>query len=251
MKYKALFLDVDSTTVVHGEDNLPSDRVTQAILACRKKGVFVSLATSRTFSTVYRVIEHLGLDGYHVISSGSQLYDATLKKIIVEKSIPESSIQLIFAAAQKYNAHVKFFDGVKDSHFDGIHIPKKIVDAYFPEIEPQTLEKIHNDLESVQGIALHRMDAWNSNFECLDITHIEASKFHGVVEVLKRLCIDMQDVIGIGDGYNDFSLFKACGLKVAMGNAVPELKAIADFVAPTVEEDGVAVVIEKFRLNRQ
>ena len=249
MKYKALFLDVDGTTVVHGEDNLPSDRVTQAIFACLKSGVFVSLATSRTFSSVHRVIEHLLLDGCHVISSGSQLYDGTLKKIIVEKSIPEPSIQLIFAAAQKYNAHVKFFDGVKDSHFDGIHIPKKVVGAYFPQIEPQTLEKIHNDLESVDGIALHRMDAWNSNFECLDVTHKEASKFHGVAEVLKRLCIDMQDVIGIGDGYNDFSLFKACGLKVAMGNAVPELKAIADFVAPSVEEDGVAIVIEKFILS--
>lgn len=249
MKYKALFLDVDGTTVVHGEYNLPSDRVTQAIFACRKEGVFVSLATSRTFFSVHRVIEHLLLDGYHVISSGLQLYDATKQKIIVEKSIPEPSIRFIFAAAKKYNAHVKFFDGVKDSHFDGIHIPKKVVGAYFPQIEPQTLEKIHNELGSVAGIALHRMDAWNSNFECLDITHIEASKFHGVVEVLKRFHIDKKDVIGIGDGYNDFSLFKACGLKVAMGNAVPQLKAIADFVAPTVEEDGVAVVIEKFILS--
>ena len=41
----------------------------------------------------------------------------------------------------------------------------------------------------------------------------------------------------------------ACGLKIAMGNAVPELKAIADFIAPTVEEDGVATVIEKFVLQ--
>ncbi len=246
MKYKALFLDVDGTTVFHGEDNLPSDRVTQAISDCRKRGVFVSLATSRTFLSSQRVIEHLKLDGYHVLSSGSQLYDGSLKKIIVEKCIPTQSIQVIFAAAKKYNAHVKFFDGVKDSHFDGVHIPQKIVGAYFPQIEPQILEKIHHDLESVDGIALHRMDAWNSNYECLDITHKEASKLHGVVDVLKLLDIDMQDVIGIGDGYNDFPLLLACGLKIAMGNAVPELKAIADFVAPTVEEDGVATVIEKF-----
>ena len=52
----------------------------------------------------------------------------------------------------------------------------------------------------------------------------------------------------MGDGYNDFPLLMACGLKIAMGNAVPELKAIADFIAPSVEEDGVATVIEKFIL---
>lgn len=40
----------------------------------------------------------------------------------------------------------------------------------------------------------------------------------------------------------------ACGLKVAMGNAVKELKEIADFIAPTVEQDGLATVIEKFIL---
>jgi hypothetical protein len=41
----------------------------------------------------------------------------------------------------------------------------------------------------------------------------------------------------------------ACGLKVAMGNAVPELKAIADYIAPSVTDDGMATVIEKFILN--
>ena len=50
----------------------------------------------------------------------------------------------------------------------------------------------------------------------------------------------------VGDGYNDFPLLLAGGLKVAMGNAVSDLKKIADYIAPTVDEDGVATVIEKF-----
>lgn len=49
---------------------------------------------------------------------------------------------------------------------------------------------------------------------------------------------------------NDHSLLCAYRLKIAMGNAAPELKAIADFIAPSIEEDGVATVIEKFILNR-
>ena len=50
----------------------------------------------------------------------------------------------------------------------------------------------------------------------------------------------------MGDGYNDFSLLMACGLKVAMGNAVEELKSIADYIAPTVENDGLSNVIAKY-----
>ena len=61
------------------------------------------------------------------------------------------------------------------------------------------------------------MDAWNSNYECLDITHKEASKLHGVVDVLKLLDIDMQDVIGIGDGYNDFPLLFGMWVKDSDG----------------------------------
>ena len=140
MKYKALFLDVDGTTVAHGEGNLPTERVTRAIAMCRKNGVFVCLATSRPLSSVRRVIEHLDLAEYHVISSGAQIYDGTTKKIIVEKSIPKSCVMHIFDVAKKYNVHVKFFDGVTDSHFDGVHIPEKIVDAYFPELEPKILK---------------------------------------------------------------------------------------------------------------
>ena len=58
------------------------------------------------------------------------------------------------------------------------------------------------------------------------------------------------DTIGIGDGNNDKPWLLMCGLKVTMGNAVPELKAIADYIAPGVENDGVADVIEKFVLSK-
>jgi len=61
--------------------------------------------------------------------------------------------------------------------------------------------------------------------------------------------IKPQEIIGVGDGPNDYPLLMGSGFKVAMGNAVPELKEIADFIAPSVEEDGVATVIEKFVLQ--
>lgn len=248
MKYKALFLDVDGTTVIHGIDSLPSPRVTQAILACEQIGVSVSLATSRPPRTVQKILAHLSLTGYCVLSSGAQIYDPRTKKIIIEKLFPKSAMARVIGVANELKVKVSIYDGTKEFMYDGLHPPKKIVGMYFPELTPETLQTITRKLTGVSGISLHRMDAWNQKFEVLDIVNVHASKLHGIVEVAKLLGIETHEIIGIGDGYNDFPLLMACGLKIAMGNAVPELKAIADFIAPTVEEDGVATVIEKFIL---
>lgn len=249
MKYKALFLDVDGTSVVHGMNNIPSPRVTSAVAQCMKAGVSVSLATSRPLIGVQQVVEHLRLNGLCVISSGAQIYDPQKKKIIVEIQFPKSAMRRILDIAQEYKKKIMVFDGEKEISYDGIHTPRKVVGMWFPELEPAILVQIHDDLASVDGITAHRMESWTPGFECLDITQKDASKLHGIVEVAKRLDVHTDEIIGVGDGYNDFPLLMACGLKIAMGNAVPELKEIADFVAPSVDEDGVATVIEKFILN--
>lgn len=62
--------------------------------------------------------------------------------------------------------------------------------------------------------------------------------------------LNNSEIIGVGDGYNDLPMLKVCGLKIAMGNAVPELKLIANYIAPNVEKEGVINIIEKFILNK-
>jgi len=78
------------------------------------------------------------------------------------------------------------------------------------------------------------------------ITHKNASKQHAAEKLAQMLNVETSEVIGVGDARNDAPLLSACGLRVAMGNADNKLKKIADYVAPTVDEDGVAYVIEKF-----
>ena len=58
--------------------------------------------------------------------------------------------------------------------------------------------------------------------------------------------IETHEIISIGDSYNDFPLLMASGLRVAMGNAFSDLKEIAHYIAPSVQQDGVADVIQKF-----
>ena len=94
------------------------------------------------------------------------------------------------------------------------------------------------------------MASFQKDFMAIEVSNADATKLHGIVEVAELFGIQTHEMIGVGNGYNDFPLLMACGLKIAMGNAVPELKAIADFIAPSVEDDGVATVIEKFILNK-
>lgn len=60
---------------------------------------------------------------------------------------------------------------------------------------------------------------------------------------------DFKKLIGIGDSYNDLEYLKLCGLKVAMGNATPDIKKIADYIAPSYKDEGVAKTIEKYILS--
>ena len=96
------------------------------------------------------------------------------------------------------------------------------------------------------SISVFTVKSWTPGKIDVIVSHPKSTKQHGIFEVAKILNIETHDIIGVGDGYNDFPLLMACGLKVAMGNAVEDLKAIADYIAPSVEDDGVADVIEKF-----
>jgi Cof subfamily protein (haloacid dehalogenase superfamily) len=82
----------------------------------------------------------------------------------------------------------------------------------------------------------------------LDVTHPEANK-GGVVEFLsKRLHIASEEIATIGDMPNDVMMFEKSGLSIAMGNASPEVRAQANFVTLTNEDDGFAYAMDKFVL---
>ena len=64
----------------------------------------------------------------------------------------------------------------------------------------------------------------------------------------ERAGANAAQTIAAGDSYNDVPLFQASGHRIAMADAPEELKAMADFIAPSVDEDGLAVAIEDFAL---
>jgi hydroxymethylpyrimidine pyrophosphatase-like HAD family hydrolase len=82
----------------------------------------------------------------------------------------------------------------------------------------------------------------------IHVTHEHATKRYGVEQLTEMLSLPKEQVMAIGDGHNDMPLLEAAGLKVAMGNAPDEVKQLANYIAPTLADDGVAAAIEKFIL---
>jgi len=79
----------------------------------------------------------------------------------------------------------------------------------------------------------------------LHVINSGATKEQAIEELLKMLDVEKEDSIGIGDGHNDLHLFNAVDRKIAMGNAVDDLKNNADEVIGSVKEDGLANFFEK------
>jgi len=82
----------------------------------------------------------------------------------------------------------------------------------------------------------------------LEFVSPDATKGNAIAEIGKEYGIDKSKMIVIGDGYNDISMIEYAGLGVSVANAPDEIKAVSDYVTLSNNEDGVAVVIEKFVL---
>lgn len=83
----------------------------------------------------------------------------------------------------------------------------------------------------------------------VEVMKKNSSKRSGIEKISRELKINPNEIICIGDSGNDKQMIEYAGLGVAMGNAFPEIKEIADYVTYTNEQNGVAHVIDKFILN--
>lgn len=248
MKYKALFLDIDGTTVIHGIANLPSKRVTDAIKKATSR-LHVCLVTGRPLLYTKKIIDHLALKDLSVLSGGPILYDTVLKKVLHMDLFPHDVIPAVYTIVRKYKLKMMLEDEKSSHEFDGIYYPKNVISVYIKEISPDIVDTVFHEIEHIPTVIPHKVPDWDIKYMSIGVTSPEGTKLHGISRIAEILKLKTHELIGVGDSYNDFPLLMACGLKIAMENAVPELKAIADFIAPPVEEDGVATVIEKFILH--
>lgn len=248
MNYQALICDVDGTLIENKRDGRPSVLVKQAISQIRNK-VYFGVATGRPFLFASHIIEELDCTGPCILGNGVQIYDPVAKEVVVEHLLPEDNLTQIYQAVKDLDVVCTVQERENRVPFTKDYNPNKPLYIFVPIFPEEKTEVFLSAMDTNPNIVVHKMVAWEPGKTEYLITNPAATKQHGILEVARLLGISTKEIIGVGDGPNDFPLLMACGLKVAMGNAVDDLKAIADYVAPTVEEDGVAEVIEKFILK--
>ena len=251
MRYKALMLDHDGTLApAKRVVQIPSDKVIESIQQAKKKLV-VCLVTARPLVSIKPVLLKLELKSYSILLNGAQIIQSQNFKTIWSQAISLPAVKQIYEIGQRNKFAVyssNFKDDFKVKTLKQL-TNQSIADIYFDEIPQTKIAGVEAQLSHISTISLHRIITSKPGHVGLDITDIHATKAHAIAHVAKLLKIKPKQMIGVGDGPNDFPLLMACGLKIAMGNAVDELKAIADFVAPSVDEDGMTTIIEKFILE--
>jgi len=247
MNYKALLMDLDGTSIPFLGDRA-NHRVQEAVARAHRY-VSVSIVTGRLLSQVLPVMEQLAITGPCVLNNGSQIYDPNTQCIIKELFLPSNSVEEIYQIIKNIVGEFVVYDGVAVYPAEKWSELSRVMSFYIPDTKSSIVEEIAMKMRAFSDVTTNKMNGKNITDESIEVVHGNATKQYGVYEIAKMLGISTHEIIGIGDGYNDFAMLMACGLKIAMGNAVPELKNIADFIAPPIEEDGVATVIEKFILN--
>jgi HAD superfamily hydrolase (TIGR01484 family) len=251
VKDKAVIFDIDGTTIDSPLQKDPSERLVKAVRAIENV-YYVCAATGRGWSSAKRVLQGLSLVDPCIISAGTQICDPINGNILWQCDFELGAINKVLEVARQYPEYkVIYNDSEEDEYLygglDAAHL--KIVEAvyvfeliFIPQaIAPEIVAK----LSEIEGIAATLVVAQRKGFNDIHVTNHKATKEHAVVELLTRLGVEKKNTIGIGDGHNDMHLFNAVNHKVAMGNAVDELKAAAHEVIGTVEADGFASFLEQ------
>lgn len=245
-KFKLLITDLDGTAVPMSPDGVPSKAVIAAIKKAQQK-IHVSIATGRPLSMCNHIIKLLDIKSLSIVHGGTQILNPVTFERVWYQPLNIESMAEIIKACEPY----EFFDEGHDAK------PRLATQTTLAgnqdlmvllAVEEHEGLKILEKLKLIQEINISMVHSWTKGKFDLHITHIGASKRHATEVLLGMLNIEKHEVIAIGDGGNDLPLFEAAGFKVAMGNASDDLKAKADFIADTVDNDGLAKVIEKFIL---
>jgi HAD superfamily hydrolase (TIGR01484 family) len=242
--FKALFTDLDGTAIPNHPDGFPSSAVIQAMKAARTKA-FISVATGRPINMCAPILDALGVTNPCVVNGGTQIVDPVTRKVIWEQALSPSSIEKILDVCSPYTFIEEGEDALPQLPTATILTGNKLMMAMLGASEEEA-NKYYTQLNAIPEIMVLKVHSWAEGKWDLHISHIGASKRHALEVLLGMLELDAHEVIAVGDSQNDVPLFEAAGYKVAMGNAVPELKAMADYIAPSVGEDGLAHVINTF-----
>lgn len=266
MKYKLLVLDVDGTLLNDAKEI--SKRTLAALLKVQQMGVRIVLASGRPtygLMPLAKLLELGNYGGFILSYNGGQIISADNGEILFERRINPEMIPYLEKKARKNEFAIFTYhdDVILTDSPDNIHIQReamlndlKIVQedelSIAIDFAPCKCMLVSDDEMALQELEDHwkrrlngALDVFRSEPYFLEVVPCAINKANTLGVLLEQLNIEREDVIAIGDGVCDVTMIQLAGMGVAMGNAQDSVKACADWVTDSNENEGVAVAVEK------
>ena len=243
--YKALLIDLDGTLA--RADLYVSPRVAEAVKRAARE-MLVSIVSSRSHNTTVQFARMLELETLQISDGGARIFDPKTLEARWSRSLAPGDARRILGFLEAENLPFSAVDSGVDVKAVSEVGDWRITRITATSLTPDQAVEIADRFEEADRVHTSKIIRIDNGEWMVDFTHATATKATAVARYADFNGIDVSQIIAAGDSFNDLPLLQACGLGVAMGNAVPEVKAAADYVAPSVDEDGLAVAIDEFVL---
>ncbi|MBQ3477436.1 MAG: HAD family phosphatase [Clostridia bacterium] len=265
---RLIALDLDGTLLT--TDKRLTDRNRTALLRAGEKGMTVVPVTGRIFNGLPRSVLGLSCLKYAILSNGASVYDVANDRLLCRAEIPlDQALDIMawldgqpviydcyaegrgFMTEAMWNQIDRYaWSPIVVDYMKSIRTPVPELKAFLRQKgwDIQKIQAFCRDDETQRRLLGHMpfsgIAVSSSVPRNIEINREDATKGRALLALAKHLGLEREQVMAFGDGLNDISMIESAGVGVAMGNAVDEVRRVADIVTATNDEDGVAAVIE-------
>lgn len=272
--YRLLALDIDGT-LLDGKREM-SDATADAVRHAAARGVVVTVCTGRSLPSAEEAVGHLPLNAPYVLNNGAMIYDVPSRRARYLRHLPNHLAMDAVRVFRGIGFHpivygplpeVQYFyyDSFDpDNHAfvdyaaqnaDRVHRVGDVCEYLRQDITCITVAERSERVRSRESHireqlpdteVVFEISPWDRCYHVITVMPSGVSKGDGLRRLAQLLGIDLAEVMAVGDNLNDLEMLDAAGLGVAMGNGTPEVRARADHVTASVNDDGVARAIERY-----
>ena len=271
MNIKAIAFDLDGTLL--GSDDLIRTESIKAILLAKAKGIKIIICTGRPLEDALVPLKELpdGIFDFAVLNNGTYEYNFSDKTTILNGEIDKNILDIFKKVGKQYGVifsiHIlgkafsgdlfqgdepKWFKEAKQEEGDLFNEQRRymLFKDIVEEIKHNKITQLSyrlppTKIEEIQKklVELHvdkEVNLYLSGSVHLDFTPKDINKDVGIKKLIKRLGIDISEVVTFGDSENDIEMLSNSGLGIAMGNAKEKAKEAADLVINNNDTDAIA-----------